>query len=113
MIIKFTDKQVDYLIHRPEDCIAEVLHHEFLGEDIHLEAGRLSIQIEKTKKIETKGLTDLQKAILKEMIEGSTYHCAFIAEFSDIPAKTLTTIRTTAKKLETIDGIENINIPYY
>ncbi len=114
MIIKFTNAQVNYLIHRPEDCIAEVLFQDFPEDNIHREAQKLNIKIEKEKKIETDDLTPIQKAILVEMVEGSTYQCAYRNHGEgNLPSGVMRTIKNAVAKLEMIDGIKNINVPYH
>jgi len=114
MIIKFTNAQVNYLIHRPEDCIAEVLFEDFPEDNIHRVAQKLSFKIEKEKKLDANDLTPIQKAILVEMVEGSTYQCAYRNHGeANLPSGVMRTIKNAVAKLETIGGIANIKVPYH
>jgi len=112
--IRFTKKQIKYITHRPEDCLAEVaVNSDFPDvslEAAHSEAWDLMVILDKNK-LDLDKLSPIQKFMLKDCFEGSTFHCNSYAhgapgEFD----KDIETGRTAAKKLEKYLGAIDVPI---
>jgi hypothetical protein len=114
-IIKFTKKQIEFLTHRPEDCLAEVMvNSDYPHVSLklaHTLAWELITGLEKRKSVDLSKLSRIQRDMLKDCIEGSTYQCATYAEDEAQYDRDIKCMYATAAKLEPFLG--RIDVPKY
>ena len=115
---KLTDRQELALLHRLElvDCLAEVLSDDSEGPakwtsaTVEAAAWRLLAYLKKNHELPHGGVSELEKAILVDCVEGSTW----VAGVTDLPqhrAGAIRTLRSLAEKMVKLGYAEEVDVP--